>query len=283
MEELAKKNWDIFISYASEDRQAVAIPLAKALSDQGLKVWFDQYELAAGDSLFESIGGGIGESKNAVVILSPTYFTKSWAQNELKNIYSLKTSGEIVKIIPIWYNLTAKDISNYAPLLSDFVALQWEYGLDIVVQSVIRAIHAEKGELSIPFPYLLSGELRQSLSRNNYQRRVNKIVMQHGERNVNATLKSLLLDFDQTVWIRLRAAEQLDQYGIIDPDSWTELLQQPIPDLLSGLIDILIDSDYQLSEEQIEFLVSSKFLPVREKRNIGNVIENMIKRGSSVS
>jgi len=44
----------IFISYAHEDR-ALADAFAKALEDEGARVWLDQGELLIGDSLIERI------------------------------------------------------------------------------------------------------------------------------------------------------------------------------------------------------------------------------------
>lgn len=38
--------WDVFVSYASEDREAVASPLSDLLGALGLRVWFDQTELS---------------------------------------------------------------------------------------------------------------------------------------------------------------------------------------------------------------------------------------------
>ena len=45
------KQWDVFISHASEDKEAVVIPLADALKMAGIKAWLDQQELRLGDSL----------------------------------------------------------------------------------------------------------------------------------------------------------------------------------------------------------------------------------------
>ncbi|MEP7216067.1 MAG: toll/interleukin-1 receptor domain-containing protein [Anaerolineaceae bacterium] len=42
---------DVFVSHASEDKDEVARPLARALSDAGLAVWLDEYELTLGDSV----------------------------------------------------------------------------------------------------------------------------------------------------------------------------------------------------------------------------------------
>jgi len=35
--------WDVFISHASEDKEAIARPLADALQEKGLRVWYDDF------------------------------------------------------------------------------------------------------------------------------------------------------------------------------------------------------------------------------------------------
>jgi len=46
--------YDIFISYASEDH-TFAEKLATRLRDEGVKIWFDQWKLKAGDHLSNQI------------------------------------------------------------------------------------------------------------------------------------------------------------------------------------------------------------------------------------
>ena len=53
-EEEKVTTWDVFISYASEDRP-IAQELAEALNAQGLDVWYDETVLTLGDSLRRSI------------------------------------------------------------------------------------------------------------------------------------------------------------------------------------------------------------------------------------
>ena len=47
----ASKGRDVFISHATEDKEAVALPLAHALQEHGISVWYDEFELRIGDSL----------------------------------------------------------------------------------------------------------------------------------------------------------------------------------------------------------------------------------------
>ena len=41
--------WDVSISHASEDKAAVAIPVAEELRAYCLRVWFDKWTLSPGD------------------------------------------------------------------------------------------------------------------------------------------------------------------------------------------------------------------------------------------
>jgi len=52
--------YDVFISHASEDKEAVARPLARHLQELGLRVWIDECELTLGDSLRRKIDAGLG-------------------------------------------------------------------------------------------------------------------------------------------------------------------------------------------------------------------------------
>ena len=43
--ESQNKNYDVFISHASEDKDEIVRPLAHALQSEGLSVWYDEFEL----------------------------------------------------------------------------------------------------------------------------------------------------------------------------------------------------------------------------------------------
>ncbi|GAG97464.1 unnamed protein product, partial [marine sediment metagenome] len=46
---------DVFISHASEDKHEIVRPLANALINEGLDVWYDEFTLRIGDSLRQKI------------------------------------------------------------------------------------------------------------------------------------------------------------------------------------------------------------------------------------
>lgn len=66
--------YDVFLSHATEDKDAVARPLATALQDRGLRVWFDEFEFRIGDNLVAKLNAGINGSRFGIVVLSEAFF-----------------------------------------------------------------------------------------------------------------------------------------------------------------------------------------------------------------
>ena len=91
--------WDAFISHASEDKDDFVRPLADGLTECGLSVWFDEFELKVGDRLRESIDRGLSQSRFGIVVLSPHFFEKKWPQDELSGLVTRETGGAKV-ILP---------------------------------------------------------------------------------------------------------------------------------------------------------------------------------------
>src|SRR5437667_6092858 len=137
---MSDARWDVFVSHASEDKQAVAEPLMRALEDAGLRVWYDRIELRLGDSLRERIDEGLAHSRFGIVVLSPAFFAKRWPQRELNGLVQREEDGNKV-ILPVWYNITADQVRKFSPTLADRVAAQWSAGLDVVVAKILTVVH----------------------------------------------------------------------------------------------------------------------------------------------
>jgi hypothetical protein len=114
--------YDIFISHASEDKEAFVKPLVIALQSKGIKVWYDEFTLKIGDSLRRSIDNGLINSTYGVVILSNAFFSKNWTQYELDGLVNREMDGRKV-ILPIWHLVTKDQVQSYSPSLADKVAL----------------------------------------------------------------------------------------------------------------------------------------------------------------
>lgn len=115
------ESYDFFISHASEDKDEFVRPLVKSLSNLGLKTWYDEFSLEIGDSLRRTIDHGLANSKYGIVVLSNAFFSKQWPQYELDALVNRSMTGEKV-ILPIWYGVQHKDVSQFSHSLADKVA-----------------------------------------------------------------------------------------------------------------------------------------------------------------
>jgi hypothetical protein len=131
--------WDAFISHASEDKEALARPLAEALRDRGINVWFDTFSLTVGDSLRRSIDSGLAQSRFGIVILSDAFFRKQWPQLELDGLVAREAAGG-KDVLPVWHGVTEQTIRVYSPLLADRVAVSSGLGLEKVVAQLLAVI-----------------------------------------------------------------------------------------------------------------------------------------------
>ena len=134
-----RTGWDVFISHASEDKDEIARALAKALTEKGLSVWYDEFSLKVGDSLRQSIDQGLSHSKFGVVILSPHFFEKHWPQQELNGLATREVGGKKV-ILPVWHKVGFDEVRQFSPMLADRLAVSTDEGLQKVVQKIVEAM-----------------------------------------------------------------------------------------------------------------------------------------------
>lgn len=131
---------DVFICHASEDKAAVARPLAESLLAGNLRVWFDEYELKIGDSLRRKIDQGLANSRFGVVILSESFFSKHWPQHELDGLVARQNSGEPI-ILPIWHKLSKAEVMAYSPSLADKIARSTSsYTVSEIAEEIISVV-----------------------------------------------------------------------------------------------------------------------------------------------
>jgi hypothetical protein len=136
----AKKPHDVFISHASEDKEAIVRPLANALRAKGVEVWLDETELSLGDSLRRTIDRGLSASRFGLVVLSPRFFEKSWPQYELDGLVTREMQGQKV-ILPVWHEVSYHDVATYSPTLADKLAADTsKHSVDEIADQVTRAL-----------------------------------------------------------------------------------------------------------------------------------------------
>jgi hypothetical protein len=117
-----KMKWDLFISHSSEDKENFVKPLATLLNNMGVLVWYDEFSLKFGDSLSRSIDKGLSNSKYGVVVISKSFMEKRWPEYELQGLITLERAGKENRIIPIWHEVSHKQVMAFSPSLADKLA-----------------------------------------------------------------------------------------------------------------------------------------------------------------
>lgn len=128
------KLYDVFISYSGIDREK-ATQLAFDLIHRGYRVWFDKWEILAGQSIVNEVFSGILESEFLVVILSKDSCKSKWVQEELATGKLAELERRKTSVIPIL--LEPCDIP--APLKSKMYAdftKSWTDGLRYLTTSI---------------------------------------------------------------------------------------------------------------------------------------------------
>lgn len=142
---------DLFICHASGDKNAVARPLAEALSFLGVRVWFDEYEIRAGDSLREIIDRGLREARMGAVILSPSFLKKGWAQTELDALVTRQARERRTVVFPIWHRMSQERLARYSEILAARKGVSTYHGLDVIVDNIAAVLFGDRtGQGPVP-------------------------------------------------------------------------------------------------------------------------------------
>jgi hypothetical protein len=144
--EVPEKEYDVFISHATEDKEPVARPLAHALRDAGLRVWYDEFELRIGDSLRRKIDKGLANSRFGVVVLSHSFIDKNWPQYELDGLVTREMTGQQI-ILPLWHNISRLELVKISPSLADKLARSTsDFTIEEIATEIASVIHGEEEE-----------------------------------------------------------------------------------------------------------------------------------------
>jgi hypothetical protein len=137
--------FDVFISYASEDREAIARPLAEALRAQGLSVWFDDYSVGAGDNVRAAITTGVRNARYGIVIISRSYLAKDWPRMELVALWMHEGRINRTIVLPVLHEISAHEVVAIDRAFEDRSMPSTDRGLDYVVDRIMAVIHRQDG------------------------------------------------------------------------------------------------------------------------------------------
>ena len=118
------EKYDVFVSHAWEDKESFVDEFVDCLRELDLKVWYDKSEISWGDSMRKRIDEGLKKSTFGVAVLTPNYIAddKYWTKAELDGLFQLESiNGKT--LLPIWHNLTKKEVMEYSPIIASKLAM----------------------------------------------------------------------------------------------------------------------------------------------------------------
>jgi hypothetical protein len=134
-------NFDVFISHASEDKDAFVRPLVAELAKRKVRVWYDETEVKLGNSLRRSIDAGLTKSRFGIVILSPHFFAKKWTQHELDGIIERDMDSQQF-LLPVWYKMTHDELVKISPPLADRLAIDSsKFSIAEIAEKLAKEVH----------------------------------------------------------------------------------------------------------------------------------------------
>jgi hypothetical protein len=136
---LAKK-YDVFISYASEDREYTKT-IADRLRTLGLTIFLDEYDLIAGKSLRGQIDHAISNARFGLLLISHFFLRKRWPTQEFDAFFTLEADGN-TSIIPVMLGIRQEEIRTTFPILASRFALTADNDPEKTAQEILR--HVEK-------------------------------------------------------------------------------------------------------------------------------------------
>ncbi len=107
-------------------------------------MWYDEFSLKVGDNLRESVERGLKNTKKCILILSKHFLSNvGWTKTEFDSVFTRELLQQESVVLPIWYDVTRKEVYDYSPSLANRVALDWsKVGEKEVVRRLYHAIMA---------------------------------------------------------------------------------------------------------------------------------------------
>jgi hypothetical protein len=137
----SRKRPEVFVCHDSRDKKEIANEVAERLMRLGCRVWYDDFSLAVGDSLRESIECGLKKAEKCILILSPRFLSNGgWTKAEFNSIFSIEVGQRQNIILPVWAGVTRSQVLAYSPMLADRVGVNWSLGSKEVVRRLLSSI-----------------------------------------------------------------------------------------------------------------------------------------------
>ena len=101
--------YDVFLNHNAQDKPRVR-RLAERLKEAGLQVWFDEWNVAAGDIIALKVDEGLEQSRLLLLGISPNALASGWVALERSTAIHRAPANEGRRFIPLL--LADSDLSD---------------------------------------------------------------------------------------------------------------------------------------------------------------------------
>lgn len=122
-------NYDVFLSYNSDDRDLVNTIAERFLDEFSLHPYFDSWEMIRGDHWRVALEKGLTQSKVCAIFIGPSGIGP-WENRELSAYLDRSVSDNNLRVIPILLPGVEKAHLNLPPFLKSLTWVDFSNGLD---------------------------------------------------------------------------------------------------------------------------------------------------------
>jgi hypothetical protein len=124
----------VFISHNKSDRN-IARAVALDLVAENLSIWFDEWEICAGDSIVEQVEAGLVGCTHFLILWSRHAAKSNWVRRELNASLAHALQVGTPRLIPVLLDRTP-----LPPLLTDIKSIRYRHGREPERHELLRAI-----------------------------------------------------------------------------------------------------------------------------------------------
>lgn len=124
----------VFISYNKGDR-GIAREIALYLAAENVGVWFDEWRIAAGDSIPEQINVGLRGCTHYMIIWSARSAVSPWVNRELQSTLATAIQKGFPKVIPV-----VLDSTPLPSIISDLKYIRYTRGTEADRTNLVSAV-----------------------------------------------------------------------------------------------------------------------------------------------
>jgi RNA-directed DNA polymerase len=135
-------DFDVFISHASEDKEAIARPIYEACARRGIKAFLDEEHIAWGESFTKKINTALGAARTVVAVVSTNSVSKDWPLTEMITALAMEVNGQKA-VLPV---MVGRPDLTHLPLIKGKNHVPWTGDAEAVAERVAAIVRKPKPE-----------------------------------------------------------------------------------------------------------------------------------------